>query len=410
VKLAILGGSFNPVHLGHLWLVDAALSILGYDRVIMVPAFTSPFKLGAREVSPSDRMDMLAASIPGDPRITIDDCEIKRGGVSYTIDTIADIRQRYRPVGKMGLIIGDDLVQTFSQWRRAEDIAAETDIIIAHRESAEPAAFPYPCTLLNNAIMELSSAEVRTRIQNGESWRSLTPQGARFIIEDRRLYGYTPPVQGEDAGSGTVADGLSGQVPVSGTKVSYELIARVEAEVRSLVNISRFLHSRSVALMAYDLCVHFGLDPDRGYLAGMAHDMAKSLPEGEMKRLARRDDENFSKLEQKKPSLLHGRAGAVLLRQKFGIEDEDILEAVRYHTTGRPGMGPLARVVYIADKIESSREDVKVELRDFSRFAGLDSLFTAVLEETVAFLRSKQMDLSAGTLRLLDAIHNRRDL
>jgi nicotinate-nucleotide adenylyltransferase len=152
------------------------------------------------------------------------------------------------------------------------------------------------------------------------------------------------------------------------------------------------------------------LDPDRGYLAGIAHDMAKSLAEGEMKRLARRDDKNFSKLEQKKPSLLHGRAGAVLLRQKFGVEDEDVLEAVRLHTTGKPGMGPLARIVYIADKIENSRGDVNAELRDFSRFAGLDDLFAAVLEETVAFLRAKQMDLSAGTLKLLDSIHNRRDL
>jgi nicotinate-nucleotide adenylyltransferase len=399
VKLALLGGSFNPVHLGHLHLADTALSFLGYDRIILVPAFTSPFKPGAQDVSPPDRLDILAASIPGDPRIAIDDCEIRRGGVSYTIDTIADIKRRYNPAGKPGLIIGDDLERTFSQWRRAADIAAETDIIIAHRESGGPAAFPYPHRLLNNAVMEISSAAIRNHIQNGEPWRSLVPQGARFIIEDRRLYGYIPPMR---AGNG--------QVSVSGTKVSYELIARVEAEVRSLVSPSRFLHSRGAALMAYDLCVHFGLDPDRGYLAGVAHDMAKSLPEGEMKRLARQEDKVFFKLEQKKPSLLHGRAGAVLLRQKFGIEDEDILEAVRYHTTGEPGMGPLARAVYIADKIENSRRDVSGELRDFSCFADLDSLFTAVLEETVAFLRSKQADLTEGTLALLDSIHKRRDL
>jgi nicotinate-nucleotide adenylyltransferase len=396
VRLAILGGSFNPVHLGHLRLADAALSFLGYDRIILVPTYTSPFKPGAHEVSAADRLDMLAASAPGDPRLTIDACEIKRSGVSYTIDTIADIRRRYPLTGKLGLIIGDDLARTFSQWRRAEDIAAETDIIIAHRESLEPAVFPYPYRPLNNAIMELSSATVREHIQKGEPWRSLVPLGVRSIIEDRRLYGYTPSLE-------------SGQTPGSRIKVSHELIARVEAEVRSLVSPSRFLHSRGVAVMAYDLCAQFGLDPDRGYLAGMAHDMAKSLPEEEMICLARRDDKNLSKLEQKKPALLHGRAGAVLLHQKFGVEDEDILEAIRYHTTGRPGMGVLAQVVYIADKIEYSRGDVSGELRDFSRFADLDSLFTAVLEETVAFLRSRQLDLSSGTLKLLDAIHKRRN-
>jgi nicotinate-nucleotide adenylyltransferase len=138
--------------------------------------------------------------------------------------------------------------------------------------------------------------------------------------------------------------------------------------------------------------------------------MAKSFSEEALKGLARLDGEPLSRLEKKKPSLLHARAAAVLLRDRFGIEDADILEAVRYHTMGRPGMGPLARVVYIADKIEISRGGIKAELREFTGYADLDSLFTAVLDETVAFLRSQKMDLSAGTLRLLEAMHTRRPL
>jgi nicotinate-nucleotide adenylyltransferase len=394
VKLAILGGSFNPVHFGHLYVAGAVVSALGYDRVILIPAFTSPFKPGAKETAPQDRLDMLAASIPADPRIAVDDCEIRRGGVSYTIDTIADIKRRYRPEGKPGLILGDDLARTFSHWRRSADIAAETDIIVAHRNSTEQAAFSYPYTPLNNPIMELSSGLIRERIQNRESWHALVPQGARFIIEDRRLYGYTPPMPAL-------------AVPATGTAISHEFIARVEAEVRSQVSPARFLHSRNTALMAYDLCVLFAQDPDKGYLTGMAHDIAKPLSDEDMMRTAKGDGKNLSKLEQKKPGLLHGRAGAVLLRRKFGIEDEDILEAIRYHVTGGPGMKPLAKIVYIADKIENSRENVEIEFRDFSRFADLDSLFNAVLEKTVAYLRSKQFDLSAGTLRLLDAIHRR---
>jgi nicotinate-nucleotide adenylyltransferase len=387
VKLALLGGSFNPVHFGHLYLAEAVVSVLGYDRVILIPAFTSPFKPGAKETSPQDRLDMLAASIPADPRIAIDDCEIRRGGISYTVDTIADIKRRYRPEGKPGLILGDDLARTFAHWRRAPDIAADTDIIIAHRNSTKQADFPYPYTPLNNPILDFSSGSIRERIQNGESWHALVPQGARFIIEDRRLYGHTPSVPG--------------------TAIPRELIARVEAEVRSLVSPARFLHSRNAALMAYDLCVLFALDPAKGYLAGIAHDMAKSLSDEDMIRIAREDGEDISKLERKKPGLLHGRAGAVLFRRKFGIEDEDIPEAIRYHVTGGPGMRPLAKVVYAADKIENSRENVEPEFRDFSRFVDLDSLFNAVLEKTVAYLRSKQFDLSAGTLRLLDAIHRR---
>ncbi|MDR0876816.1 MAG: nicotinate-nicotinamide nucleotide adenylyltransferase, partial [Treponema sp.] len=97
MKLAILGGSFNPLHLGHLFLAEAVLSAFDYDRIILIPAFQSPFKQGFPGMGGNsrDRLDMIAASIAGDPRLTFDDCEIKREGVSYTIDTVRDIIARY---------------------------------------------------------------------------------------------------------------------------------------------------------------------------------------------------------------------------------------------------------------------------------------------------------------------------
>jgi len=96
MKLAILGGSFNPVHLGHLCIADAVLETLGYERIILVPAYRSPFKLTAKgmESSSRDRLEMLSASVSGDPRLAVDDCEIKRQGISYTVDTIKDIIKR----------------------------------------------------------------------------------------------------------------------------------------------------------------------------------------------------------------------------------------------------------------------------------------------------------------------------
>ena len=123
MRYAVLGGSFNPVHVGHLFLADAVLTGLGYDRIILVPAFQSPFKIGAESPSPQDRMEMLAASIPGDPRLTIDDCEIRRQGVSFTVDTLKDIIARYRPEGKPGLILGDDLASDFGKWKSPDEIA-----------------------------------------------------------------------------------------------------------------------------------------------------------------------------------------------------------------------------------------------------------------------------------------------
>jgi nicotinate-nucleotide adenylyltransferase len=393
VKLAILGGSYNPVHVGHLCLADAVLS-LGYDRIILVPAFESPFKPGVQDTSAADRLDMLTASIPGDPRITIDDCELRRTGVSFTIDTIEDITGRYRPDGRLGLVLGDDLARDFHRWHRAADIVQAADIVIAHRLSAEMPSFPYPFTQLDNDIISVSSCLVRARIQARADWRYLVPPGARRVIEDRRLYGLTASIPG---GGASLSPTL-------------ETIARIETAVRAMVSPSRFLHSRNTALLSYDLSVRFGLDPRAGYLAGIAHDMCKSLGEEELRILARKDRGAISKLEKKKPSLLHARAAAVLLRERFGISDERILDAIRFHTTGSAEMGALAKVVYIADKTEPCRVSVSPELRERVRSGSLDDLFIAVLDETVAFLRARKMEPSEGTLQLLSSIHRRKVL
>ena len=399
MKFAILGGSFNPVHIGHLFLADTVLDSLGYDRVILIPTFESPFKIGAKTASPGDRMDMLAASIAGDPRLTIDNCEIRREGVSYTIDTLKHIIAQYTPDGKPGLILGDDLASTFHKWRCPADIAELADIIMARRSKDMTGdGFPFPYKPLNNEIMEVSSCKVREKIDNGEAWRYLVPSGARYIIEDRLLYGFSGRENAAPAESGNAVQGLK------------ELIVRIENDVRAVLGFDRFMHSRNTAILSWDLCSRFGLDCQKGYLAGIAHDMCKPLSHKDLFRLANADGKNISKLEHKKPGLLHARAAAVLLGRKYGITDRDILDAIRYHTTGGSDMCSLAKVVYIADKIEISRNGVDPAFRTMSMSVDLDTLFAAVLDNTVAFLKSRELDISYGTRRLLLAMQKRNKL
>jgi nicotinate-nucleotide adenylyltransferase len=185
----------------------------------------------------------------------------------------------------------------------------------------------------------------------------------------------------------------------------------MENTARKMLSPGRFLHSRNTALLAWDLCRRFGLDPWAGYLAGIVHDLGKPLDEKSLMEIALRDGEEISRLERKKPALLHGRAAAVLLGERFGVHNKEILEAVAWHTEGSVDMGPLGKVLYIADKIEVSREGIDPVLRKDGlsgtvepEGAGeaLDRLFAAVLDDTVRFLRSKEMDLSEGTLRLLE--------
>jgi nicotinate-nucleotide adenylyltransferase len=393
MKLAILGGSFNPPHIGHLTLASAVIT-LGYDRVILVPAFESPFKQGAVGANSKDRLDMLAASIPADVRLTVDDCEIQREGVSYTIDTLNDIAHRYYPDGKLGLVIGDDLAQDLPKWYKYEEICKKADIIIACRFSStvDLNKLQYPHRILDNVVIPISSAIVRKKIAKNETWKYFVPQGARAIIEERGLYSQTPSP--------------SHQLPAS-------LVYRMEDATRSLVSPVRFLHSRNVALLSSDLCDRFGLDPRRGYLAGMIHDICKPLSTKELNDIIKRNGGRLSEMEKKKPALLHAPAGAFFLREKFDILEEDVLEAVRVHTIGAKSMGQLAKIVFIADKIEVTRPSVRPIIREMSqhtpRGMSLDELFSIILNETVDFMRSKNMDISPRTLRLLEAMRKKTD-
>jgi nicotinate-nucleotide adenylyltransferase len=398
VKIAVLGGSFNPIHLGHLFLADTVLSEYRYDRVVLVPAYRSPFKLTASgmEGGARDRMEMVSASIAGDPRFTVDDCEVRREGISYTVDTIADIIRRYVPEGKPGLIIGDDLAEDFPKWHKSDEILGLADIIIARRVQQGKLTIPYPCTYIANNIMDISSNLVREKIQAGEAWRSLVPAAARVIIEERGLYGC-----------------MSAQTTVRLPQGSVKsLILRVEEAVRENLGIERFLHSRNTALLAWDLCCRimagssgssYQLDPELGYLAGIGHDLGKRLGEKDLFQLTKNDGRGISRLEKEKPSLLHGRAAAVLLKERFNVHNEAVLEAVALHTAGGKNMGPLAKVVYVADKMEVSREKGDAAIRKLV-YTGdnLELIFWTVLNQTVSWLRSKKLKLSEDTLKLLE--------
>jgi nicotinate-nucleotide adenylyltransferase len=411
MKIAILGGSFNPVHIGHLFLADSVLSI-GYDRIVLIPAFQSPFKLNAESAAPGDRVEMLCASIAGDPRLTVDDCEIKREGVSYTIDTITEIKARYRPEGKPGLILGDDLADTFHLWRNAPSIAEETELILARRlfglgfGASLSKEFPYPHRKLDNELIDISSRQVREKIHRGENWRYLVHPGARAVIEDRGLYGLTTcQANGQTGIKNPLMTSHRGSKENKSKNVSpHETILFLENAARCTLSQSRFLHSRHTALLARDLCVRFNQDPFAGYLAGIVHDICKPMKDDELIRWALADGKGISGLEKKKPGLLHGRAAAVFLRDHYGLRDKEILNAVSSHVTGNMGMNSLAKILYIADKTEISRRYVPLHIREMCENAGLEDLFAAVLEWNVSFLHSKNLDIDQGTQRLLTAM------
>ena len=135
MKIAVLGGSFNPIHIGHLALADEVCSVLDYDRILFIPTCQAPHKESRDAVRAEDRLEMVRLACEGDERFEAESCEIDRGGVSYTWDTVAFLEEKYAGVleGKIGLILGDDLLPGFRLWKHAEELARKCRLILARR-------------------------------------------------------------------------------------------------------------------------------------------------------------------------------------------------------------------------------------------------------------------------------------
>ena len=195
MRLAVLGGSYNPIHIGHLMLADAVALRYGYDTVAFVPAFLSPFKDGHSGCTAEDRLAMVKLAIADNPAFYCEPCEIQRQGVSYTIDTLKFLKKKFPQCeGKIGLIIGDDLLEGFSNWHEAERIPDYADIIVGNRivdrYSAEQThtAGGLPHLRVDNALLPVSSSGIRAAIKEKKSWRYLVPSAVYSYIKEHKLY------------------------------------------------------------------------------------------------------------------------------------------------------------------------------------------------------------------------------
>ncbi|MBN1242384.1 MAG: nicotinate (nicotinamide) nucleotide adenylyltransferase [Spirochaetales bacterium] len=188
MRLLVFGGSFNPLHIGHLAMAEEARVSFGYDAVVLVPAFRPPHKALERDPGPAARLEMLEAVAADDPALLVDDAELRRGGVSYTVDTLRGIANRPDCDGRPGLLIGDDQAAVFGRWREPDAIVALAELVVAGRDSSDPPEFPWPHRWLGNALFPVSSSLVRERLASGGAWRRLVPDQVRALIEERGWY------------------------------------------------------------------------------------------------------------------------------------------------------------------------------------------------------------------------------
>ena len=217
MKVAVFGGTFNPLHVGHAMLADTIVRELGYDKVLFVPTYAPPHKEISKIIDAKHRMKMISCfcSSEGDGHFELEPCEVERGGISYTSDTLEYLTKKYegKLTKKLAFVMGDEVAAEFSKWRNPEKVSELADLIIVHRypdvkamESSlyenkptgdykgdfsvkfDLKSFGYPCIYLDSPMLPVSSTDIRRRISEGKSFRYLVPPAVFNYIKEKGLY------------------------------------------------------------------------------------------------------------------------------------------------------------------------------------------------------------------------------
>lgn len=343
MAIGIFGGTFNPPHLGHLRLLEAFAKQFRLDRVLVIPTFVPPHKAAPDLASAEDRLEMCRLMFT-DARYIVSDMEIRRGGRSYTVETLETLQAEY-PGEALYLLMGSDMLLSFDTWFRADDIRRMCTLCAAPRDGETKLDGASAKLLTDFEPLVLSSTEVRQRVCAGEDPSPLTGGAVGAFIRARGLY--------EDA---------------------FTAYRRLLWEK---LGAYRLRHSFAVADAARMLAERYGADADRAYLAGLVHDVMKDTPKPEQLSVMEAAGVSLTQAEAHNPKLWHAMAGEAYLRVRLGWTDAELLSAVRYHTTGRGRMSLLEKIIYVADFMSADRQYDGVER--------MRALAERSLEEAMAF-------------------------
>lgn len=200
--MGLFGGTFDPPHVGHVTVATDVADALELDRVLWMPAATSPFKVGEEGTDPALRLEMARAAAEADPRFRVRDDELRRGGVSWTVDTLRALRRELGSGAALYLILGADQLASFDRWREAEEILCLATPAIMDREGEDAEAVAPDLPGMERAVhvpvtrIDVSATRVRERIRTGQDVSGMLPVPVLRIVRREGLYRTAAPAAG----------------------------------------------------------------------------------------------------------------------------------------------------------------------------------------------------------------------
>jgi len=431
-RIGILGGTFDPPHRGHVDLARAARAAAGLDRVLFVVAARPPFKDGETHATAVQRAALLEATLAdaADPGFELSRLELERSDVSYTIDTVDALAERY-PAAELFFIAGSDTTDELPQWKDAAELARRLSFIVnlragEPRPQAAPAGFRI--TFIEGDVPEVSSSELRAKLAAGEPVGDMISPATLRMIEDRGLYGKgtvlsvpsldtIAQVNGKGVARVRERAPLPSEQQVDGIDrtVPFEaLVARITEQLEAREDDYGLRHSLGCADCCAQMALVYGLDESRAYLAGLLHDWDRCVPKPELIEEARALGFDITPEVLAAPAILHAHTGAAAVAAAFpeiAREAPEIITAIERHTVGVPDMGPLDELLYVADMIEPTRRSPNIaDLREMVGTVDLDALFMQAYQRSMAHLVRRRKVMHPDTIRVWNALVMRGEI
>lgn len=363
-KVAIFGGTFNPVHIEHISLCKSAIKELGLDKLIVMPTFISPHKDNKTSLSAVDRLNMLKLAFDGVDKVEVSDFEILKEGKSWTYQTIEHF---YKEDQRLFFIVGGDMLNDFKTWKFPERILKKATLAVFERQSIFTdfekeqeyfrKNFNTEFVKLSYLGKDFSSTKIRTYAKFSLSLDGLMPKSVEEYIKKNGLY----------------------------APDRYEKFAITNLPEK------RLKHTADVVICALKRARELGLDTEKVRLSATLHDIAKYIDHATEKEFV---------LPEKVPNpVIHAYLGAFIAEKYLGINDSEIIDAIRYHTSGRAKMSLLEKLIFVADMVEEGRSYEGVEkLRALYESGDFENCFIECLKEEFVHLLNKKQYIYVKTI------------
>ncbi|NLI53460.1 MAG: nicotinate (nicotinamide) nucleotide adenylyltransferase [Clostridiales bacterium] len=372
MRIGLLGGTFNPIHRAHVQMARIARDEANLDLVLLMVAADPPHKRVDGEVPSSERLRLAQLALSGEERMQASDLEIRRGGKSYTLLTLLELKERY-PNDTISIVIGSDTLADLPNWYHPDEVLALADVLCVPRigideHDAETAQmlrerFGARVRLLSAKADMISSSEIRRRLQEGLPTEDWMPG----------------PVE---------------QAVYEGGEYFPAEVRALQEKCRAALSAKRYRHVCGTMRAAAQLAVFWKQDEKRARIAALLHDCAKCLDP-----LAQ---EVLSGDESGIAPVHHAFAGAVLAKMEYGVTDETILRAIRLHTTGEWGMSDFDALIYTADLVEPTRTFPGVEEYRAHLSADIDAFMHDSLARVCGLIEKKGWKRHPASMRAIE--------